>query len=86
MKKIFCINNKSIVDKVLLFENLSDDLNYLAKKLNLNSNLDLEYKNVKTKYGNYNKNEKLEILNKNRLVSIKNVIPKIYFDYYDLDV
>ena len=86
MKKIFCINNKSAVDKVLLFENLSDDLNYLAKKLNLNSNLDLEYKNVKTKYGNYNKNEKLEILNKNRLVSIKNVIPKIYFDYYDLDV
>ena len=49
---------------MLLFENLSDDLNYLAKKLNLNSNLDLEYKNVKTKYGNYNKNEKLEILKK----------------------
>lgn len=85
-EKIFCINNKSIVDKVLLFENLSDDLNYLAKKLNLNSNLVLEYKNIKTKYGNYNKNEKLEILNKNRLISIKNLIPKVYFDYYNLDV
>ena len=46
-EKIFCINNKSIVDKVLLFENLSDDLNYLAKKLNLNSNLVLEYKNIR---------------------------------------
>ena len=84
-RKIFMIGNELGVDKLLIYENLEDDLTKVFKKLDINLDIMKLFKKINTKNYTRKNNESIEYMFKNLDYEIKEIREycKLEFEYYN---